>query len=428
MPMIDADGCLINVSVEGRDGGPTLMLSNSLGCTLQMWEPQMKALTQVFRVIRYDRRGHGKSSVAPAPYTMERFGRDVLAILDDLNIEKVHWCGLSMGGMVGQWLGANAPERFGKLILANTSCYYAEPTKWLERIDAVKKGGIAAVADGVIAGWLTQDFREREPDITARMKAMLLATPVEGYLACCEALSTLDQRALLPEDQEPDAGDRRPPRPGNPDLCGRADPLEHSRREHDHHRRRPHFQCRAAARVHRRGGGILDATLATTVIARSEATKQSRNASADTFLDCFATLAMTERRKQMDDQKRRDAGMNVRRKVLGNAWVDKSIANRNAFNTDFQDMITRYAWGEIWTRPHFDERTRRVLVIGTMVALGQWDEFRLHVRAALAEGGFTPDDIKEILLQQAIYCGVPAANHAVKEASAIVQELGLLKT
>lgn len=91
-------------------------------------------------------------------------------------------------------------------------------------------------------------------------------------------------------------------------------------------------------------------------------------------------------------------------------------------------MITRYAWGEIWTRPHFDERTRRVLVIGTMVALGQWDEFRLHVRAALAEGGFTPDDIKEILLQQAIYCGVPAVNHAVKEASAIVQELGLLKT
>jgi 3-oxoadipate enol-lactonase len=201
--MIDADGCLINVSVEGRDGGPTLMLSNSLGCTLQMWEPQMKALTQVFRVIRYDRRGHGKSSVAPAPYTMERFGRDVLAILDDLNIEKVHWCGLSMGGMVGQWLGANAPERFGKLILANTSCYYAEPIKWLERIDAVKKGGIAAVADGVIAGWLTQDFREREPDITARMKAMLLATPVEGYLACCEALSTLDQRALLPKIKSP---------------------------------------------------------------------------------------------------------------------------------------------------------------------------------------------------------------------------------
>src|ERR1700712_3058427 len=128
MPMIDADGCLLNVSVEGRDGGPTLMLSNSLGSTMAMWEPQMKALTQIFRVIRYDRRGHGKSSAAPGPYSMERFGRDVLAILDDLNIARTHWCGLSMGGMVGQWLRANAPERFGKLILANTTRHFPEPT------------------------------------------------------------------------------------------------------------------------------------------------------------------------------------------------------------------------------------------------------------------------------------------------------------
>jgi 4-carboxymuconolactone decarboxylase len=131
--------------------------------------------------------------------------------------------------------------------------------------------------------------------------------------------------------------------------------------------------------------------------------------------------------KTMDDQQRRDAGRAARRKVLGNAWVDKSAANTNSFNADFIDLITRHAWADIWTRPHFDERTRRVLVIGTLLSLCQWDEFRLHVRAALSEGGFTPDDIKEIILQQAIYCGVPAANHAVKEASAVLQELGLLK-
>lgn len=198
MPMIDADGCLLNVSVEGRDGGPTLMLSNSLGCTMAMWEPQLPVLTKLFRVIRYDRRGHGKSGMN-GPVSMERYGKDVLAILDDLNIDKVHWCGLSMGGMVGQWLGANAPERFNKMILANTSCYYPDPTNWHNRIKAVREGGIAAVADAVIGGWLTADFREREPDATAKMKAMLLATPVEGYLAACEALSTLDQRALLPK-------------------------------------------------------------------------------------------------------------------------------------------------------------------------------------------------------------------------------------
>src|SRR5215469_4029235 len=199
MPMIDADGCLINVSIEGREDRPALMLSNSLGATLLMWEPQMKALTQVFRVIRYDRRGHGKSGVPPGPYAMDRFGRDVLAILDDLNVDKVHWCGLSMGGMVGQWLGANASERLGKIVLANTACYYPDPTNWLNRIKAVKEGGLAAVADTAMTNWFTADFREREPQITANMKAMMLATPVAGYIACCGALSTLDQRALLPK-------------------------------------------------------------------------------------------------------------------------------------------------------------------------------------------------------------------------------------
>ena len=126
----------------------------------------------------------------------------------------------------------------------------------------------------------------------------------------------------------------------------------------------------------------------------------------------------------MDDQQRRDKGMGQRRQVLGNEWVDKSIAGRNSFNADFIDLITRHAWGEIWTRPHFDQRTRRVLVIGTMVALGQWDEFRLHVRAALTEGGFSPDDIKEIILQQTAYCGAPVGNHAFKDAAEIVKELG----
>jgi 3-oxoadipate enol-lactonase len=203
MPMIDADGCLLNVSVEGRDAGPTLMLSNSLGSTMAMWQPQMKAFAQLFRVIRYDRRGHGKSSVPPGPYSMERFGRDVLAILDDLNIDKAHWCGLSMGGMVGQWLGANAPERIGKLVLANTACYYPDPTNWLNRIKAVKEGGVASVADTVIAAWLTEDFREREPQVTQNMKTMMIATPTPGYIACCEALSTLDQRALLPRIKSP---------------------------------------------------------------------------------------------------------------------------------------------------------------------------------------------------------------------------------
>jgi 4-carboxymuconolactone decarboxylase len=126
----------------------------------------------------------------------------------------------------------------------------------------------------------------------------------------------------------------------------------------------------------------------------------------------------------MDEQERYVRGMAMRRKVLGDAWVDRGEANKTAFNAEFQAMITRSPWGEIWTRPHFDERTRRILVIGTMIALGRWDEFKLHVRAALTVGGFSADDIKEIIMQQAAYCGVPAGNHAFKEAGAIVAEVG----
>jgi 4-carboxymuconolactone decarboxylase len=126
----------------------------------------------------------------------------------------------------------------------------------------------------------------------------------------------------------------------------------------------------------------------------------------------------------MDERERYDRGMTQRRKVLGNAWVDRANARKSAFNAEFQDFITRAAWGEMWSRPHYDERTRRILVIGTMIALGHWNEFRLHVGAALREGGFSEDDIKEIILQQAIYCGVPAANHAFKEAAEVIAEAG----
>jgi 4-carboxymuconolactone decarboxylase len=114
----------------------------------------------------------------------------------------------------------------------------------------------------------------------------------------------------------------------------------------------------------------------------------------------------------MDDSERRSAGMKVRRRVLGDAHVDRATAHSSPVTADFQDLITRYAWGEIWTRPGLDERSRRILVLGTLVALGRFDEFRMHARAAIDHGGFTPDDLKEIVLQQAIYCGVPAANSA----------------
>lgn len=202
MPMIDADGCPIHVAVDGRDSGPTVMFSNSLGTTMDMWEPQLAALRSDFRVIRYDRRGHGRSGTM-GPYSFERFGRDAIAILDALNIRTAHWCGLSMGGMVGQWLGAHASDRFDKIVLANTTCHFADPSRFQDRINAVTQNGMASIADTVMASWFTQDFREREPAIVADVRRMFVATPVAGYVGCCEALGRLDQRDLLPRISRP---------------------------------------------------------------------------------------------------------------------------------------------------------------------------------------------------------------------------------
>lgn len=197
MALIEVDGCRLNVEVEGPAHAPPLMLSNSLGTDLHMWDGQVTRFTERFRLIRYDRRGHGKSAVPPGPYTMERLGRDVLGILDHLGIDEIDWCGLSMGGMVGQWLGAHAPDRIRRLVLANTSCHYPIKDPWNERIAAVAANGLAPMVDAMMGRWFSQGFIETRPDTIARMKAMMLATPVAGYIANCEAVRDMDHRDIL---------------------------------------------------------------------------------------------------------------------------------------------------------------------------------------------------------------------------------------
>jgi 3-oxoadipate enol-lactonase len=195
--VIDADGCPLYVEVEGPQTAPALMLSNALGTNLRLWDEQAKVWARHFQVVRYDRRGHGKSGVTPGPYSMQRFGRDALAIMDGLSLPKVHWCGLSLGGMVGQWLAAHAPQRIDKLIVANTSSYYADKGAWNDRIKAIGERGLAAIADGLMTLWFTADFRARAPDTVARMKAMLVTTPLAGYVASCEAVRDMDHREML---------------------------------------------------------------------------------------------------------------------------------------------------------------------------------------------------------------------------------------
>lgn len=203
MPMIDADDCPIYVEVEGPAGAPVLMLSNSLGTNLHMWDDQMADWTKDFRVVRYDRRGHGKSGVPKGPYSMERFGRDVIAVADALNVKKFNWCGLSMGGMVGQWLGAHAPDRVEKLVLSNTNFNYADKSSWNDRIKFVREKGLGQLVDSNMERWFTKGFRERAPQSIAHMKTMFLGTAPAGYIACCEAIRDMDFTASNPTIKAP---------------------------------------------------------------------------------------------------------------------------------------------------------------------------------------------------------------------------------
>jgi 3-oxoadipate enol-lactonase len=193
MPTITADdGCPIYIEVEGREDSPALMLSNSLGTDLRMWDDQATEFARHFRLIRYDRRGHGRSGVPQGPYSMERFGRDVIAVLDALDVDKTNWCGLSMGGMVGQWLGAHAPTRVDKLILSNTNYHYPDKAPWNDRIRFVERNGLEAMVDANMQRWFSEDFRKIAPQQMARMKEMFVATKVPGYIACCEAIRDMD--------------------------------------------------------------------------------------------------------------------------------------------------------------------------------------------------------------------------------------------
>lgn len=221
MPTIDADGCPINVQIDGREGAPVLMLSNSLGTNLHMWDLQMPEFEKHFRVIRYDRRGHGKSSVPKGPYTMERLGRDVLAILDALKIGKINWCGLSMGGMVGMWLAGHAPERVERLVLCCTAANFATSRPWLERAAAVRAGGTGSIAPAVVDRWFTPAFRQRSPEVVAAFRAGLSEVDDEGYAGCCEALAALDLRSVLPAIEAPTAVVVGTEDEATPVMCGR---------------------------------------------------------------------------------------------------------------------------------------------------------------------------------------------------------------
>lgn len=187
----------LDYELVGPADAPVLMLAGSLGSTSRMWDPQVAALRERFRVLRYDHRGHGRSSVPPGPYSIDDLAADALVLLDRLGIERVAYCGLSLGGMIGIWLGAHAPERLSALVLCCTSAHFPDQTQWRERTRTVLAEGTGSIADAVVERWFTPEWGRTHPEQVQRAREMVAGTPDEGYAGCCEAIADWDGRDLL---------------------------------------------------------------------------------------------------------------------------------------------------------------------------------------------------------------------------------------
>lgn len=197
MPFAEMQEGQLHYALEGAADAPVLVLSNSLGTSFSMWEPQMAAFLEKFRVLRYDTRGHGQSFVTPGPYSIEQLGRDVVSLLDAVGLERVHFCGLSLGGMTGMWLGTHAPDRLNKLILSNTAAKIGTTESWNARIATVREQGMKPVAVSTMERWFTTAFRASHPESVTKIQRMLETANRDGFVASCGAVRDMDQRESI---------------------------------------------------------------------------------------------------------------------------------------------------------------------------------------------------------------------------------------
>lgn len=206
--------------MDGPPDAPVVVLSNSLGSTRSMWDPQVPALARRFRVLRYDHRGHGDSPAPPGPYSLDDLGGDVLALLDGLDIPRAHLCGLSLGGMAAMWVAARAPQRVERLVLCCTA-HRLEPGAWAERAATVRRHGTGAVAESVVGRWFTPAFAAANPEAVRAARATVEATPAEGYASCCDAIRTMDLSGDLARIEAPTLVVAGAQDPATPPECAR---------------------------------------------------------------------------------------------------------------------------------------------------------------------------------------------------------------
>ncbi|CAO5179093.1 3-oxoadipate enol-lactonase / 4-carboxymuconolactone decarboxylase [Frankia sp. AiPs1] len=386
---------ITGVELAGRPDLPLLVVGPSLGTSsTALWSKVAGALGDSFHVVGWELPGHDGAAV-DEPFTIAELARGVLHYAEDVTAARgdgearFAYAGVSLGGTVGLALALDAPDRVRHAALLCTGAKIGEAAAWRERAATVRASGCAAMVTGSARRWFAPGFTDREPDVAARLLGGLVEVDPEGYAQACEALAGFDVRERLAAIETPVLA-----------IAGAHDVVT------------------PPATLEQIVSKVPDGRLAVLDDVAHLAPAEAPHQVADLLRGALSTPPPTEAPTITDVY---NAGMAVRRQVLGDAHVDRATAAATSFTAEFQELITQYAWGTIWTRPGLDRRGRSMITLTALIARGHHDELAMHLRAAL-RNGLTTDEIKEVILQSAIYCGVPEANTAFRIAARVLAE------
>ena len=376
------DGTVLHYRWIDSKKSDSIVLINSLGTNLMIWDEVISIIRSHFNVLCFDKRGHGLSSTKEGIVAIDDYADDVIELMDQLKIEKANVLGLSIGGLITYSLASRYPSRFRKLIFSNTGAKIGSEEGWNERISMIKEKGLSSMSSGIIERWLSSEYRNDNEVETVAYKTMLERNSTLGYIQACEAIRDADYTSVLDQIKHSAL------------FIGGSTDMGTT----------PEFVTVHARHLNESEVNIIEGVGHLPCIEKPEVV-------AKVILDfCLEEIDLY------------DLGMKTRRSVLGNKHVDRAEANKTDFDIDFQTYIVNSAWGSIWSRPQLTKRERSMITIALLAALGHEEELEMHIRATQNTGA-SEEDVKEVLLHIGIYAGVPVTNGAMKIAKEVFQKL-----
>ena len=387
MQTLSTNGEHIHFLQEGPSHLPVMVFSNSLGTDMRVWDPLLPLLKHQFQFLRYDKRGHGLSTISGDTSSIQDHIDDLINLLDHLALKEVILVGLSVGGLISQGVAAQRPDLVSRLVICDSAPQLGPQDGWNARIEAIKANGLASIGDAVMERWFAKSFRESRPAELALWQNMFARTYQDGYIACCTAIRDAD---LTESTRTLDL----------PVLCVVGD---------------------------EDGATPPEMVENTAKLIKGAEFKVIANAGHLPCVEQPAALAKLIAEfiaKHQALETRFDTGMKVRRSVLGDAHVNRAEANKTNFDLPFQTFITEGAWGSVWSRPGLSKRDRSLITIALLASLSHDEELAMHIRATLNTGA-SVNEVKETLLHIGVYAGVPVSNIAIRIAKETYAGLGI---